>query len=109
MTHPDPAPTPPPVNDGQVHGLIHFAGEVLHVGPLMRQRCSWCGALLLEYDLTGIGFEVRAGRPTPTRPAMWQPGTFMLVDGGMKAAVPPAENGKLPAGTCAALDPAVTG
>jgi hypothetical protein len=34
--------------------VIHITGVPAQVGPLLRQRCAWCGTLLLDYDLTRV-------------------------------------------------------
>lgn len=85
-------------------GVIHIAGVHVQVGPLLRQRCAWCGALLLDYDLERIA--VPEGQdPTP---ATWPHGDLILVDGGVSANIPHQDGQPLPDGACAKLDPAVT-
>jgi hypothetical protein len=103
--------------------IVHIAGVDLNVhGRYVRQRCSWCGALLLDYDLARIS---RVLEPGEDPAAPWQPATFAVgaqvavagafEDGGWTSyrVLPPelAEDGvsgKLAEGSCADLDPAVT-
>ena len=84
--------------------MIHIAGVDITIGPLIRQRCGWCGALLIDYDLTRIA--VPAGQDP--RPATWPVGDLVEVDGNLTTIVPHADGDKLPAEACARLDPAVT-
>jgi hypothetical protein len=84
--------------------VIHIAGMQVQVGQLLRQRCSWCGAVLADYDLTRIA--VPEGQdPTP---ALWETGVLVAVDGGASWVVPHTDGADLPPQACAALDPAVT-
>lgn len=43
------------MGDGQ--RKIHIAGLQAQVGPLLRQRCAWCGEMLLDYDLRNMAVE----------------------------------------------------
>ncbi len=46
-------------------GVAHLAGPDLTVdGRYMRQRCSWCGAILIDYDLTMVS--VPTGQDGPS-------------------------------------------
>lgn len=85
-------------------GVIHIAGVHVQVGQQLRQRCAWCGAVLLDYDLASIAVPVGQD-PTP---ATWPPGGLVLVDGSMSATVEHADGASLPDGSCGKLDPAVT-
>ena len=86
---------------------MHIAGNDLRVGNLLRQRCAWCGAVLVDYDLERIA--VPDGQdPTP---ATWPIGGLVLVDGNMTTVVAVAEHmdgTQLPSNACGVLDPAVT-
>jgi hypothetical protein len=97
-----PSCRPPPAEpSGQ---LVHIAGPDIQIGPLLRQRCAWCGAVLLDYDLTRMA--VLAGQDP--RPATWPPGELIAVDGPTSWYVAHEDGDELPAGACARLDPAVT-
>lgn len=84
-------------------GVIHIAGVHVQIGQLLRQRCAWCGAVLLNYDLTTI-----AGLIPGDTPGTWAVGGLVMTDGGMQYIVEHADGDTLPDGTCGKLDPAVT-
>jgi len=85
-------------------GVIHIAGVDVQVGAHLRQRCSWCGAVLIDYDLTRVA--VMEGEDP--RPATWPPGDLVLVDGNVSATVAHNDGDQLPSNACAALDTEVT-
>lgn len=85
-------------------GVVHIAGVHVRVGPFLRQRCAWCGAALLDYNLERLAVPVGQD-PTP---AVWPHGDLVLVDGGMSAVVEHKDGDPLPDGACALIDPAVT-
>ncbi len=79
------ADRPPATGPGEV---VHIAGPEVQVGPRLRQRCSWCGACLADYDLRNLSFAVAAEDPdkpgpvpTDQKPAMWEPGALVAVYG----------------------------
>ena len=39
-------------------GVVHIAGNDVQVGSRLRQRCAWCGAVLVDYDLANIAVPV---------------------------------------------------
>jgi len=86
----------------------HIAGPaVTWDGRYMRQRCAWCGAILLDYDLTRLAS--MDGAP----PAMWPEYETIRQDGPMSMIVDlessSGDDGlKAPADSCLRLDPAVT-
>jgi len=84
--------------------VIHIAGQQVQVGHLLRQRCSWCGATLCDYDLTRIAVPVGQD----PRPAMWETGRLIAVDGNASWVVDHEDGAELPDGACAKLDPEVT-
>lgn len=59
---------------------VHIAGPDMSVDGVMRQRCAWCGALLLEYNLANIMVQVEPGE-TAMAPAMFAPGVHVRVAG----------------------------
>lgn len=84
--------------------VIHIAGPDIAIGPLLRQRCAWCGAVLLDYDLRCVA--VPEGQdPTP---ATWPVGELIAVDGPTSWVVPHVDGDRLPVTACAQLDPGVT-
>lgn len=92
-----------------VTALTHIAGLVITVGGrYMRQRCSWCGAVLVDYDLSLIAVPIGQD-PTPPH---WELGALVRIDGGLSCIIPPTagEHGveDLPDDSCARLDPEVT-
>lgn len=55
----------------------HIAGIDVTVGHQLRQRCAWCGTVLLDYDLTRIA--VLDG--DDPRPGTWAVGALVHSDG----------------------------
>lgn len=84
--------------------VIHIAGPEVTVGDQLRQRCCWCGALLLDYHLTRIAVPVGAD----PRPAVWPAGELVAVDGALQHIVEHVDGTDLPNGACGVLDPEVT-
>lgn len=76
-------------------GVVHIVGTVVNVGPRTRQCCAWCGAVLLDYDLTRIAVPV--GQDA-TAPAHFPPGALLEVDGNCKAVL---DGDRLPDNACA--------
>lgn len=84
--------------------LIHIAGMTVTVNALIRQRCAWCGATLIDYDLERMAVPVGQD-PTP---ATWPVGDLVAVDGGASWIVERKDDQPLPDGACAILDAEVT-
>lgn len=84
--------------------MIHIAGVHIQVGALLRQRCGWCGATLLDFDLDRVAVPVGQD----PRPATWPVGDLIAVDGNLSTVVPHDDGDSLPDGACARLDPSVT-
>lgn len=58
--------------------VTHIAAPQVTIDDrFMRQRCAWCGDVLLEYDLTRVAVPV-GQNPTP---ATWPTGALVAVDG----------------------------
>jgi|CXWL01.1.fsa_nt_gi hypothetical protein len=73
-------------------------------GLRVRQRCSWCGKLISDVELSLIAVPIEdADKPLPT----WQEGAIITMDGGMKYIVE-CDDGKVPDDACFHIDPAVT-
>jgi hypothetical protein len=86
--------------------IIHLAGPAITFQAHVRQRCSWCGYVLIDQDLTRIAVPIEdAGKPFPT----WGFETFVgvVTTGGFSASrhVPddPEDRTKVPAGSCMGL------
>lgn len=84
--------------------VVHIAADHVRVGAQLRQRCAWCGATLIDYDLGRVAVPVGQD-PTP---ATWPVGELVAVDGAMQTIVPHEDGAQLPPNACAALDPEVT-
>lgn len=102
--------------------VVHIIGQPVQVGPLRRQRCSWCGHLLHDDDLSAIAWTLNEDGSDPGPPPMWPVGELLAVvgDSGSFRAMrvvpieewPDAEQEpgerRLPDNCCALLDPEVT-
>jgi hypothetical protein len=91
--------------------ITHIAGpDIVWDGRYLRQRCAWCGATLIDQDLTLVAV---AGDPAPF--PTWPVGDLIRVDGNMTVVVhefrglfPGEEPTKAPDDACLRLDPQVT-
>lgn len=86
-------------------GTIHIAGNDVQVGQHLRQRCAWCGEVLIDYDLARIAVPVGQD----PRPSTWPPGELVLVDGPMSHTVDHRDGDQLPDNACAVLPVELTG
>lgn len=86
-------------------GIVHIAGLDLAVDGVLRQRCAWCGATLIDQDLRLIAFQ--ADDPDKRYPT-WEVGALVCKDGGLGYIIEYTEGEKLPPNCCAAIDPTVT-
>lgn len=84
--------------------MTHVAGLPVTVGPRVRQRCAWCGAVLEDYDLTRMAVPI--GQEGP--PATWEVGALVTVDGPASYLAGDQGEEKLPEDACARLDHEVT-
>lgn len=58
--------------------VTHIAAPHITINDrYLRQRCGWCGDVLVEYDLARTA--VPTG--TPPLPATWETGALVTVDG----------------------------
>lgn len=87
----------------------HIAGlEVAWDGRYLRQRCAWCGTVLLDYDLETLQSS-DGGVPAP-----WPLGALVRQQGGSSWVEPTdpsdthPEESRAPEDACVRLDPAVT-
>lgn len=83
----------------------HIAGLDVEVGPYLRQRCAWCGTVLLDYDLRNVAVQTEAEDKSV---ATWPVGEVIRVDGNMSSVVEHGSGDQLPEDSCTALDPLVT-
>lgn len=84
--------------------VVHIAGPDIRVNAQFRQRCAWCGALLIDYDLERVA--VPEGQdPTP---GTWPVGDLIAVDGNASWVEPHADGDPLPGNACGTLDAEVT-
>lgn len=84
--------------------VIHIAGPDITVNNQLRQRCGWCGATLVDYNLAAIAVPVGQD----PRPPTWPVGALVAVYGPASWVVDHADGDKLPPECCAVLDPEVT-
>lgn len=98
------------MTEQQIDFQIHIAGHPVQVGTVLRQRCAWCGAVLIDEDLSRIAVPVdQADKAYPT----WEHGVLVKTNvldgsGGYWTVVEHTEGDPVPVGCCAKLDPAVT-
>lgn len=95
--------------------VVHIAGGPLQVGAQLRQRCGWCGAVLIDSDLSRMAMPIPEGKTEEQaradgdlRPATWEPGALVAVEGNHQYVVPHEDNTRLPADACGQLAHAVT-
>lgn len=96
--------------------IVHVAGAVVSYSRIdldakiktIRQRCAWCGALLIEYEGPPLPFPEGLEPPLTT----WENYTMLRVDGPNITPVEREEfpNGKitLPLDSCFLIDQTVT-
>lgn len=84
--------------------ITHIAGPPITINARLRQRCAWCGATLIDYDLARMAVPVDQD-PTP---ATWLLGDLIAVDGRASWVVPHEDGQPLPPNACAVLDAEVT-
>lgn len=84
--------------------VIHIAGDAVQIGPYLRQRCSWCGAVLVDCNLDRVAVPVGQD----PRPATWPFGGLVARDGNATWTVEHSDGDRLPDGACGRLDPEVT-
>jgi len=76
--------------------MTHIAGLGITIqGRYMRQRCAWCGLVLLDYDLA----EIASIDGSP--PRFWEVSKQVEVDGNMSALV---AGDDLPADACSLME-----
>lgn len=95
--------------------VIHIAGLQIEVGTRLRQRCGWCGAVLIDQDLARVMVEIKPD-DTERAPAypVWEVGSLVGVIGNRDSfrymrTVEHKDGDRLPPECCAQLDDDVTG
>lgn len=59
---------------------VHIAGAPIRFGAYLRQRCSWCGVLIIDQDLSLVARPVEdADTPFP----VWPVGEEVAMDGAV--------------------------
>jgi len=90
--------------------VIHIAGFPVRVGRFFRQRCAWCGAVLIDYDLdrTMVAVSCEVGEKA-FDVAAYDVGVLVEVSGlnpVMSRVVEHVDGDDLPVGACANPYPA---
>lgn len=89
----------------------HVAGlDVTKDGRWVRQRCAWCGTVLVDEDATNVARPIEEGvNPEEMTPAqwvgVWAMGAMVKIDGPVRSRV---EGEVYPDDACLAVDPAIT-
>lgn len=94
----------------------HIVGPALTMnsptrGVVQRQRCLWCGALILEMELDRIAVQIPADGSPPQPPATWEPGAVIRMEGDnpkISSVVEVGPEDRLPDDACANIDYDVT-
>lgn len=84
--------------------VTHITGMYVRIENRLRQRCAWCGAVLIDYDLVNLAVpEGQEGQP-----GAWPVGELVAVDGAASYVVKHVDGDPLPEDACGRLDPEVT-
>lgn len=87
--------------------VVHIAGNDVQIGDQLRQRCAWCGTVLVDHTLSQLMYEASTP-PEERRPATWPVGGLVEVDGGASWTVEHNDGDPLPDNACGAAHPEVT-
>lgn len=74
----------PPVRGGvrsMSKPVVHIAGQSVQIGPFLRQRCAWCGALLIDLDLSRVMVAPNEDGTPGAAPGEWPAGQLVEVSG----------------------------
>jgi hypothetical protein len=84
--------------------ITHIAANDITIGgQRLRQRCAWCGAILIDYDLTRVAVAVVEGEAT------WPVGGLVRVTGTFpKVSSLLPNTDELPDDACGRIDDEVT-
>lgn len=83
--------------------VVHIAGLDVEVGHLLRQRCAWCDAILVDYDLRRVAIAASTADLSDRRPATWPVGALVAVDGGYSTVREHSDGDQLPMNACVPL------
>lgn len=91
--------------------LAHVAGPVAQCGSVIRQRCIWCGAALIDQDLSRTAVAVPDPAPAGWRPdyPTWPVGQWIERAGPVTSLLDWPSQTESPPNSCMRLDPEVTG
>lgn len=67
------------IEDQAATTIIHLAGPCVQFGSLQRQRCAWCGILIVDDDLSLMAVALNPDGSTPTLPSGFPPGKFIEI------------------------------
>jgi hypothetical protein len=80
--------------------VIHIAGFTVRIGPHLRQRCSWCGAVLTDYDLRNVAVAPKEDGSPGDPPGTWETGSLVAFDGCCSYIVRHTDGDPIPSGFC---------
>ena len=73
----------------------HIAGvDIIWDVRYLRQRCSWCGKTLLNYDLERVMVQIPENGSQPSGPSTWPVGAIVRTDGAVSTIVELAEGNR---------------
>lgn len=93
--------------EGAVEGIIHIAGLDVQVGDQLRQRCSWCGSVILDVDTARVAFQVVEGQEG-YKVSTWPVGALIGMNGAVTWVVEHEDGKQLPPNACAQVPHEVT-
>lgn len=79
---------------------VHIAGDHIQINQLLRQRCAWCGHVLIDYNLDRLAVPVGQD---PSR-STWPVGGLVEVDGNASWVVELDAVDGLPDNACSAAE-----
>jgi hypothetical protein len=97
--------------------IVHLAGPCIRFENLQRQRCLWCGSVLVDDDLERMAFPINEDGSVPDPPKGFPFERFVEVtkSGGFRATsvveVEPLEDGsvRVPDNACMRMPAELTG
>lgn len=92
--------------------VVHIAGVDIRVGSVMRQRCAWCGEILMERDFSMMATQIQPGESEEQAiegmmRSRWEPLALVRIDENLSVVVEPeevpaGEHPKIPEDSCMA-------